>query len=177
MGKITFIFGGARSGKSSYAVTMARHRARVIFVATGEAKDDEMAERIRLHKQQRPVRWQTIEAPQYVAAALRTIPNRTEVVILDCLTLWISNCMLTGTDDSAIMRQTAEILAVLRKAAYRSVLVANEVGLGIVPENQLARRFRDTAGMVNRLIAERAEEVVFMAAGIPWFLKKGRSRR
>jgi adenosylcobinamide kinase/adenosylcobinamide-phosphate guanylyltransferase len=164
-GTITLVLGGARAGKSSYAMTLLGGG---VFVATAEAGDAEMAERIAAHRAERGTAWATIEEPLDLPEVLQRHADDARPLLVDCLTLWLSNLMHQGRD---IDRATGELLAALDARAGETVFVANEVGLGIVPDNALARRFRDAQGTLNRRIAERAERVVFMAAGLPMRLK------
>jgi len=169
---LRLIIGGARSGKSAHAQALAeaeaaRRGGRPVMIATAEALDDEMAERIARHRQERGPAWRTLEAPLDVAAALQGLAAE-ECAVVDCLTLWLNNLMFAERDLEA---ETAALLAAAAKAAGEVILVTNEVGMSIVPENALARRFRDEAGRMNRRAAERADEVVVMFAGLPLRLK------
>lgn len=174
MAPVTFITGGARSGKSAYALAVAEKscaRPRY-FVATAEALDDEMRNRIAHHRAQRANDYVTIEAPRAVAQAIAEIDRRgAGVAVIDCLTLWISNLLGDGLDDSAIIRAAGELGAALEAAKPRIIVVSGEVGAGIVPENPLARRFRDLLGWTNQIIARAADEAFLMAAGYPIRLK------
>lgn len=164
---VTLVLGGARSGKSALAerLVLAAGPAPV-YIATAEAWDDEMRSRIAAHKAQRDGQgWRTIEAPLDLPGALATVGDAP--VLVDCLTLWLTNLMLGGHDIEAA---TKGLMVALDRPAL-TVLVANEVGLGIVPDNALARRFRDAAGRLNQQVAERADTVVFTAAGLPLVLK------
>ena len=162
------MLGGARSGKSRYAEGLiARSPKPWIYVATAEARDDEMAERIAEHRARRAEGWETIEAPHDLADALKQAPAEAAVLV-DCLTLWLSNLMEGGFDIDA---QTARLQEALAARTGPTVLVSNEVGLGIVPDNALARRFRDLQGELNRRMAARAQRVVMMVAGIPIAVK------
>jgi len=163
----TLVLGGARSGKSRHAEALvARHPAPWAYIATAEAWDDEMHARIAAHQARRGAEWRTIHAPLDLAAALGDAGARPALV--DCLTLWLTNLMLGDHDIGAA---TAALEAALDARAAPTVLVANEVGLGIVPENALARRFRDAAGVLNQRLAARAAAVHFIAAGLPLVLK------
>lgn len=163
------VLGGARSGKSSYAQTRAEALdGELRFVATAQAFDTEMTDRITRHRADRGQRWSTIEAPIDLAAAIRAESREGRVLLVDCLTLWTSNLLLAGHD---IATATGELVRAVSTAPGPLILVANEVGLGIVPDNALARRFRDEAGRVNQRIAAAADEVVFIAAGLPLRLK------
>lgn len=161
-GLITLVLGGARSGKSRYAEWLiTTYPQPWIYVATAEARDEEMAERIAAHKARRAAGWQTVEAPHELAGALRTAPADAAVLI-DCLTLWLSNLMESESD---IEGQTAELQEALAERPGPTVIVSNEVGLGIVPDNALARRFRDLQGSLNQQLASQAERVIMMVAG------------
>ena len=162
-GQITFVLGGARSGKSRYAeASIQAHAPPWRYVATGQAFDDEMRTRIATHRSRRDGRWQTVEAPLDLADAL----NVEAPVLVDCLTLWASNLLLADREP-----HWPDLLAALDRRAAPTVLVSNEVGLGIVPDNALARRFRDMAGMLHGQVAARADRVVLMVAGIPMVVK------
>jgi adenosylcobinamide kinase/adenosylcobinamide-phosphate guanylyltransferase len=164
----TLVLGGARSGKSRYAeqITMSS-RPPWIYVATAESFDDEMATRIADHKSRRSQDWQTIDAPLDLAGALAALP-RSATVLVDCLTLWLSNLMLAERNiEAEIQRLEAAMLA--HEAPL--VLVSNEVGFGIVPDNALARRFRDFQGLLNQRVAARADRVVLVVAGLPMIVK------
>lgn len=163
------VLGGARSGKSRYAQQRAEALpGTLIFVATAQALDAEMAARIARHRADRGNRWQTVEAPLDIAAAIAAGARPDRVVLVDCLTLWASNLMFAERDHREQAQRLTEAVA---DAAGPVILVANEVGLGIVPDNALARRFRDVAGEINQIVAAAADEAVFMAAGLPLKLK------
>ena len=151
---LVLLLGGARSGKSRLAVERAdAHGAPVTFIATGQAGDEEMAERIEQHKAERPASWTTVEEPLELERALRAVPAR-DTAVVDCLSLWVAN---GGRDDGAV-----------RAASEReglTIVVTNEVGLGIVPDNALARRYRDDLGRMNALWADAADEVYLVVAG------------
>lgn len=159
---LTLILGGARSGKSTHALTLAG--GRVLFVATAEALDEEMTARIAAHKAERPAAWDTLEEPRAIARSLRSRTNNYETIIIDCLTLWVSNLM---EDGGTPVEWVAPLLAAYRAGTANWVVISNEVGLGIVPDNPLARRYRDALGAVNRLMAAAADRVILMVAGIP----------
>lgn len=167
---ITLILGGARSGKSVLAERLIAGRP-AVYLATAQAFDDEMAERLRLHRARRGANWTTVEEPLDLAAALRLHSAAGRPILVDCLTLWLSNVMLAERDAAAACANLAETLPGLPGPV---VLVANEVGLGIVPDNALARAFRDHAGMLNQRLAAIAGRVVFVAAGLPLTLKECR---
>lgn len=165
----TLVLGGARSGKSAYALKLGESFVGPrVYLATGQAGDEEMALRIDAHRKERGDGWHTIEEPRDIVPII----DRAEgVLLLDCLTLWISNLLFAGLDDKEIIKRADALALASSSAGARVIAVSNEVGLGIVPENALARRFRDLSGATNRLMAERATEVWFVAAGIPLKMK------
>ncbi|HEX9448314.1 MAG TPA: bifunctional adenosylcobinamide kinase/adenosylcobinamide-phosphate guanylyltransferase [Dongiaceae bacterium] len=166
---VTLVLGGARSGKSRFAETlMARVPRNRVYLATAEIFDDEMAERVRLHKEQRGDNWRTIEAPLDLAHVLIRETDKGDAVLVDCLTLWLSNLMGADRDIAA---ETTQLIGSLPQLGGPVIFVANEVGLGIVPDNALARRFRDHAGRLNQAVAAAADQVFFIAAGLPLRLK------
>ena len=165
----SLILGGARSGKSRYAEDTALGlQLRPIYVATGAAGDGEMAARVAAHQARRDRRWQTIEEPLDVAQVLARKSTAGSVILIDCLTLWLSNLMAAGRD---IAGARDGLLAALAAAPGPVIMVSNEVGLGIVPMNPLARQFRDEAGYLHQAVAAVAAQVVFMAAGLPLVMK------
>ncbi|MEM9681840.1 MAG: bifunctional adenosylcobinamide kinase/adenosylcobinamide-phosphate guanylyltransferase [Pseudomonadota bacterium] len=165
---VTFILGGARSGKSKHAETVVQaYPPPWRYIATAEAQDEEMTKRIEAHRARRGAKWTTIEAPIDLTGILGDIPAGTPVLV-DCLTLWLTNVMLAGRD---VERECERLTKVLAQPSGPWVVVSNEVGLGIVPDNALARRFRDAAGRLNRLVATNADEVLFMVAGLPMKVK------
>jgi adenosylcobinamide kinase / adenosylcobinamide-phosphate guanylyltransferase len=170
---ITLISGGARSGKSAYALKLAGERAgaRRVYVATGEASDEEMAARIARHKEERPADFATIEAPVKLTSALRDLSGRAEVVIVDSLTLWVANLMEIYPAEEAFRREYLTLAQVLTRAPFDSIVVTDEVGSGIVPDNAVARRFRDRLGLTNQRIARAAGEVFLLVSGLPLKLK------
>ena len=169
---ISLILGGARSGKSRYAESLACARApRRCYLATAEAGDKEMAERIRQHQARRDKSWVTVEEPLDAPGALARESGGDSVVLVDCLTLWLANLIAAGRD---VASESARLCAVLRNAKGPIILVSNEVGQGIVPENALARRFRDEAGRLHQAVAAEAGEVVLMVAGLPLTLKSAK---
>jgi len=165
--RIALVLGGARSGKSRYAEILVESGGGGTYLATGEPLDAEMAERIRRHRARRGEIWTTLEEPLDIARALSAAAGGRPLLV-DCLTLWLSNLIAAGRD---VERETAALIDALAQREGPTVFVANEVGLGIVPENALARIFRDHAGRLNQRIAARADRVVFMAAGLPLTLK------
>lgn len=165
---LTLILGGARSGKSALAEREVTARPGPwTYIATAQAFDAEMADRIAQHRADRVPGWLTVEAPLDLAGALTAIPPG-QPVLVDCLTLWLSNHLLAGHELTAVNNGLMAALAARRGPVW---LVANEVGLGIVPDNALARAFRDAAGRLNQQIAARADRVLFVAAGLPMMLK------
>lgn len=163
------MLGGARSGKSRYAQARAEALpGDLVFVATAQALDDEMTARIACHRADRGARWRTIEAPLDIAAIVDAEARAGRVLLIDCLTLWASNLMFAQRD---IESEAERLAAAVGRAAGPVILVANEVGLGIVPDNALARRFRDVAGTINQAVAATADEAMFLAAGLPLRLK------
>lgn len=169
MAPITLVLGGARSGKSAHAERLAADASpRRVYIATAQALDDEMAQRIAHHKSRRDSRWRTVEAPLGLSDAIAAEAAPDRVVLVDCLTLWLSNLLLAEHD---IEKEAHALIAALENAAGPVILVSNEVGLGIVPDNALARAFRDHAGRLNQRVAEAADKVVFLAAGLPMALK------
>jgi adenosylcobinamide kinase/adenosylcobinamide-phosphate guanylyltransferase len=168
---MTLVLGGARSGKSRYAECVVESAAACgTYCATAEAGDAEMAQRIAAHQARRGSFWHTIEEPLALASVIAGESPLDRPLLIDCLTLWLSNLMLAERPTEG---ETAALCAALRLAAAPVVLVANEVGLGLVPETSLGRRFRDTAGRLNQQIAALADRVVFVAAGLPLVLKGG----
>lgn len=167
-GLLTLVLGGARSGKSRYAESLITALPSPwIYVATAEARDSEMAERIATHRARRGTGWQMIEAPHDLALALETAPAGAPVLV-DCLTLWLSNRMLADADVDAEIGAFEEALD---RRAGTVVLVSNEVGFGVVPDNALARRFRDLQGRLNQRLAARADRAVLVIAGLPLTVK------
>jgi adenosyl cobinamide kinase/adenosyl cobinamide phosphate guanylyltransferase len=161
----TFLVGGVRSGKSGLALRLAsKHDGPVVVLATAEARDDEMAERIRRHRDARPETWTTVESSLGLASVVRDL-RVDAFVILDCLSLWVSNAIEAEIDDDTIVDEAIETASLLAGRAPPAVVVSNEVGLGIVPVNALARRYRDTLGRVNSAFADAASRSYFVVAG------------
>lgn len=166
---VTLVLGGARSGKSRYAEGLIeRHPGRCTYLATAEVLDAEMAERVQAHRDRRDSDWRTVEAPLELAAALKAETEQGAAVLVDCLTLWLGNLLGAARDAEA---EIAGLVEALGQFGGPVVFVSNEVGLGIVPDNALARRFRDLAGILHQRLAEKADRVVFVAAGLPMNLK------
>ncbi|MBK0397834.1 bifunctional adenosylcobinamide kinase/adenosylcobinamide-phosphate guanylyltransferase [Limibaculum sp. M0105] len=169
MHETLLILGGARSGKSARALTLAAEPPHV-FVATAEALDAEMADRIARHRAERGDSWQVVEEPLDLAGAIAAHAAEGTTILVDCLTLWLSNLMHHGRDPEA---ETARLVAAIEAAPGRIVLVSNEIGLGLAPMNELGRAFRDAQGRLNQRIAAVADHVEFVAAGLPLTLKGG----
>jgi adenosylcobinamide kinase/adenosylcobinamide-phosphate guanylyltransferase len=169
---LTLITGGCRSGKSAHAITIASASSapRKFFIATAEVLDDEMRARIAHHRRSRPAEFETIEEPIEVAAVLESIRTRADMVVIDCLTLWISN-LLQEHSDEAILAKVDRLASIVLQTRLSTIIVTDEVGWGIVPDNPVARRFRDLLGWANQRIACAADEVLLMAAGCPLRLK------
>jgi adenosylcobinamide kinase/adenosylcobinamide-phosphate guanylyltransferase len=174
--RVVFITGGARSGKSLFAVgEAAKVKGRKAYIATAEALDDEMAERIAAHRKDRSGAWDTIEEPTELSGVIREAARDYDVIVIDCLTLWLSNilCRNPRTGEEAAAGGTAALVQTLldlKRAGEDNpclYVIANEVGMGIVPSNRTARRFRDLAGRLNQLVAEVADEVFLMISGLP----------
>ncbi|MBE7469621.1 MAG: bifunctional adenosylcobinamide kinase/adenosylcobinamide-phosphate guanylyltransferase [Anaerolineae bacterium] len=175
---LTLILGGARSGKSDYAEKLAAQMGRrVLYIATAEIGDDEMAQRIVAHRLARPADWQTLEAPRRVGAALAEIEIPPEALLLDCLTLLVSNILLAlenepqPTIETAVQAELDAILTAQVRLDAPLIVVSNEVGLGLVPPYPLGRVYRDVLGRANQYLAARAQRVIFMVAGLPMVIK------
>lgn len=165
----TFVLGGARSGKSRHAQELIEAvPGRLAYIATGEAFDDEMEARIARHREDRGPRWQTIETPVDLVGAMARAAEEAEAVLVDCLTLWLSNLMMA---ELALPPQFERLCRAIADCPVPLALVSNEVGLGLVPETPLGRAFRDEAGRLNQQVAAVAQKVVFVAAGLPLRLK------
>ncbi|HEY7321492.1 MAG TPA: bifunctional adenosylcobinamide kinase/adenosylcobinamide-phosphate guanylyltransferase [Candidatus Binatia bacterium] len=170
--EIILITGGGRSGKSRYAEQRALTMgSKVLYVATAEAHDQEMAQRIAEHKQRRAAQWRTIEEPLELAETLLRERGQTDCALVDCLTLWFSNLLIRHGDKLASAK-VKELIEELPQLNFHLLFVTNEVGWGIVPDNLLGRQFRDLAGRANQQIAQAANEVVLLVAGIPIIAKK-----
>ena len=173
--KLIFITGGARSGKSRFAQQLADAiEGRKVFLATAEALDEEMKSRIAIHKKGRPSGWDTIEETKHLSKTLMTCKGKFDVILIDCLTLWISNLLANDSvDESQILEDVKQFISSCRAIEGTVIMVTNEVGLGIVPANNLARMFRDVAGKVNQEIAAVSDDVYLVIAGLPLKLKGG----
>ena len=171
------ILGGARSGKSGYALELAGHFPPPrLYLATAEAGDEEMVARIAQHRRDRGEGWDTLETPLDLAAALAQAQGRYQVILADCLTLWLSNWLIRGGDRPQLQAVGQELVSALQQASTPTILVSNEVGLGIVPENPLAREFRDWAGWLHQQLAAAADLVVLLVAGLPLTLKSAHGK-
>lgn len=170
--RLALILGGTRSGKSSYALELARHFPQPrLYLATAEAGDEEMAARIAQHRRDRGEGWDTWEVPLDLAGALAQAQGRYQVILADCLTLWLSNRLVREGNHSELKKACRELVTTLEKVTTPTLLVSNEVGWGIVPDNPLAREFRDLAGWLHQLLAAAADLVVLLVAGLPLTLK------
>ncbi len=168
---VTLVLGGARSGKSRYAESLAKGERH--YIATAEIFDDEMRARISQHREQRGAGWDTLEAPLDLVEAIARIDGKGRFVLVDCITIWINNLMYAKRDVAA---EITRLCVALKTVKARIVLVSNEVGQGIVPDNALARAFRDEQGRANQRLAEACDDVVFVTAGLPMVLKKAKRR-
>ena len=178
--KLTFILGGARSGKSDYAQRLAEETGKPItFIATAQALDDEMSARIQKHRAERPVNWDTLEVPLAISAYTKQI--KSEVVILDCITLLVSNLLMPFVQDDlvneapfklAVQKEVEELIAAMRGQERDWIIISNELGLGLVPPYQMGRVYRDWLGWANQRLAREADKVIFMVAGIPMVIKE-----
>ncbi len=174
MAEIIFVVGGARSGKSAHAVALAGEMTTdVAYVATCEPLDGEMKVRIDLHKKSRPRSWKTYEEPVELSKLAAKIAGRHDAVLVDCLTLFVSNMMHKGFSEAGIKKEILAAIKAFRKARGRLIIVSNEVGLGIVPDTKMGRDFRDVAGRINQVVAKEADRVIFTVSGIPLTIKGG----
>jgi len=173
MHPIRFVLGGCRSGKSNYALTYANEhwQSPKCFIATSEPLDQEMQSRITNHQKERGQDWHTIECPIKIYETILNESHKFNVMLLDCITLWVSNLMCQDLNEIAIKKQIALLLEALKNTACPIMIVSNEVGLGIVPDNAMARLYRDLVGFANQQITTISEQVVFMVAGIPMTIK------
>ncbi|WP_447968416.1 bifunctional adenosylcobinamide kinase/adenosylcobinamide-phosphate guanylyltransferase [Nitrospira sp. M1] len=169
--KLIFILGGARSGKSDFALTFTRTMKPRVFLATAEPLDQEMALRIRKHQRSRRGTWDTVEIPVYMSQWFNTKGHGYQSVVVDCLTLWLSNILGDTILRKKFPSLLKEFLKSVRQVPGRVIVISNEVGLGIVPGDPLTREFRDLAGRMNQQVAAAADEVYFVASGIPLQLK------
>lgn len=172
-GHVVLILGGVRSGKSRYAQQLAAAAERVAFIATAEGRDEEMAQRIARHREDRPSNWTTIESPIALSNALLQCSGNFDTILVDCLTLWASNLMeLEQQDMARITPHVDRLVRTLRAIRSTVVLVSNEVGSGIVPDNEMSRVYRDVLGNINQRVAAVADEVLLLVAGCPLVVKQ-----
>jgi len=172
MNKVYFITGGARSGKSTIAEQIARNiKGKRAYIATAQALDAEMGTKIAKHKKDRCAGWDTFEEPDAVEALLSELSRKYDVVLLECLTLWLSNIIARTDIDADVIARFDAIVSAVKDFGGICIVVSNEVGLGIVPDNPLARRFRDLAGQLNQKMAMVADEAYFAVSGVPMRLK------
>ena len=173
MSKIILVLGGARSGKSRHAVDLAKGvNRKTVFIATATALDEEMRERIRLHKISRPKNWDLIEEPLNLSKVLLESKSVYDTILIDCVGLWVSNLLMADMKDGAIEKQLMGLTnSILKVEARHVIIVSNEVGEGIVPADPVSRRFRDLVGSANQTMAAGADEVIMMQAGIPVRIK------
>lgn len=170
--KAILVTGGCRSGKSRFAQKWAEERGESrLFLATARVTDEEMAERIRRHQKARRKCWETVEEPLLVDGVLRKYGLNRDVILVDCVTIWLSNLLLEGVSDEDILKRVQMVSKTLHSISCSTALVTNEVGWGIVPEHPLGRRFRDLAGFANQILAESVDRVVLMVAGLPMKVK------
>jgi adenosylcobinamide kinase/adenosylcobinamide-phosphate guanylyltransferase len=179
MAELILVLGGARSGKSTYALEWAKaHGERVLFVATAQAFDTEMTERIRRHREERPTGWMTLEAPTAVAMQIGSVAQPFDTVVVDCITLLAANLILTlpeesnqETVDTEVLREIDALVATYAQSTANWVIISNEVGMGVVPPTKLGRFYRDALGRANQRIASAANQVTLLVAGLPWRVK------
>ena len=166
-----FILGGARSGKSRFALATLADRRRVAFVASAQAGDRDMAERIARHRAERPRHWLTIEEPFALASRLTSLAREADAVVVDCVTVWVANLLLRGDRDAEILAAGDELAALVGRSLFDLTVVSNEVGEGVVPETADGMRFRDLLGSVNQRLAAVCDRVTLMVAGLPLTIK------
>jgi len=167
-----FVTGGCRSGKSRYALDYAnQHFSKKLFLATCEVLDEEMAQRIENHKKARGPEWKTIEEPLHIVSKIKEYEGDAEIILIDCLTLWLYNLLIKWDNDLKIIGETEKLITMIKQSPTSFILVSNEVGMGIVPADPLSRRYRDLLGTMNQRMAEALDTVIFMVSGIPIFLK------
>ena len=173
MNEIVFIIGGCRSGKSKHALQTAEKMPgnRKIYIATCVPQDNEMKQRVARHQKERSQNWVTVEEPLHLPQALLENSPKADVMLVDCLTLWVSNLLMETDDEEKLEETISQLIDTLKKVTGPIVLVSNEVGTGIVPENRLARQYRDIIGLANQAVAKTAGKVIWMVAGIPVTVK------
>jgi adenosylcobinamide kinase/adenosylcobinamide-phosphate guanylyltransferase len=166
------VIGGAKSGKSQYCVNLLKERyVRPCLIVTAEAKDKEMEERIQKHRENRPSNWPVIEEPVFVSDRLKNLPSECDVALIDCLTLWVSNLLLKFSDNE-VSGYIDDFINTVSSYNRNLLMVSNEVGLGIVPDNPLARKFRDITGSLNQRLVGICDEIVFVFSGVPFRITK-----
>ena len=170
-----FVLGGARSGKSRFALAQHQGQRRVAFLATGQATDADMAARIARHRAERPAPWRTIEEPLDIAARLREAAPAVDGVVVDCLTLWVANLLRRGDAEADIVKSADALATAIAQRLTTLTLVSNEVGLGVHPATAEGRQFRDLLGVVNQRVAAACDRVVFLVAGVPLVVKDRRT--
>jgi adenosylcobinamide kinase/adenosylcobinamide-phosphate guanylyltransferase len=168
-----FVLGGCRSGKSGYALNRALDISETnnVFIATCIPHDDEMKLRVTKHQQERSSHWQTVEAPIHLPEAIDRINGEAGLILVDCLTLWINNLLMENENSEFVLNQVQSLTRSVKSAVCPVILVSNEVGAGIVPENKLARLYRDLVGSTNQAVADGVDQVVWVVAGIPVTIK------
>jgi adenosylcobinamide kinase/adenosylcobinamide-phosphate guanylyltransferase len=171
MKRIILVTGGSRSGKSKHALELAASYNNKAFIATAEATDDEMQARIERHRRERDPSFHTVEEPVNLEGALKSLPEETEVAILDCITVWLGNLFYREKITDGTCPEIDAFLGILEAPPCHLILVTNEVGMGVIPADGATRLFRDTAGSINQILAERAHEVIFSVSGIPLRVK------
>ena len=169
MKEIIFVIGGCRSGKSSHALRTVEKmpQSSKIYIATCVPRDDEMKQRVAKHQKERSRSWATVEVPLDLPQAILENSRKDNVILVDCLTLWLSNLLMETDDDKKLEEMIGRLTAAIERAPGTVVLVSNEIGTGIVPENKLARQYRDLIGLANQAVAKTAGKVIWMVAGIP----------
>ena len=174
---VIFVTGGARSGKSNFALQLAEKlEGKRLFLATAEALDEEMGQRIQRHRKERENRWDTLEEPVYLGKALRPVLGLYKTILVDCLTLWMSNLLGKYPDqEERVTEIIDDFFSYIGEFKGTLIVVSNELGMGIVPDNKLARIYRDQLGLLNQRMAERAEKVYVLFSGIPLEVKGGKS--
>jgi len=177
LGHFILVTGGTRSGKSQFAVELAKTLSgRIAYIATCGAADPEMRQRIARHRRARPKHWRTIEHPSDPATTLTQLNRKVQGVIVDCLTMYVSELLVQGRSDAAIQQKVHRLCRAIRTVSYPVFMVTNEVGWGVVPEYEWGRRFRDLAGVANQIAAEAADQLFLLVAGIPLEMKGEKSR-
>lgn len=172
MGKVILVTGGARSGKSRFALELSQSYTRPVFIATAEVTDSEMGQRIEMHRHERGERFTTVEEPLNPAKVLNPAVTNMDFALLDCLTVWLGNLMHHRGQNAYPYNEVHSLLKAIEAPPCDVVIVSNELGMGLVPENAMGRWFRDVAGRLNQEVARRATEVVFMVSGCPLWVKK-----